>query len=155
MTYSEIRKNEEVLAFIKKGNANLGAMGFTDHSEAHSGLVAERAAVRKRPKYAHNASKARLRARRLFTVSLFLYATVATGLLKTIEPQNSQSEQITLGVFLFVQSVLGLYRKIALNDPFFSAISIEISPKWVYTKKLAQEILKIRKISISEENFSV
>ena len=44
MTYSEIRKNEEVLAFIKKGNANLGAMGFTDHSEAHSGLVAERAA---------------------------------------------------------------------------------------------------------------
>ena len=29
---------------IKKGNANLGAMGFTDHSEAHSGLVAERAA---------------------------------------------------------------------------------------------------------------
>ena len=44
MTYSEIRKNEEVLMFIKKGNANLGAMGFTDHSEAHSGLVAERAA---------------------------------------------------------------------------------------------------------------
>ena len=40
MTYSEIRKNEEVLAFIKKGTANLGAMGFTDHSEAHSGLVA-------------------------------------------------------------------------------------------------------------------
>ena len=34
MTYSEIRKNEEVLAFIKKGNANLEAMGFTDHSEA-------------------------------------------------------------------------------------------------------------------------
>ena len=32
MTYSEIRKNEEVLTFIKKGNANLGAMGFTDHS---------------------------------------------------------------------------------------------------------------------------
>ena len=26
MTYSEIRKNEEVLTFIKKGNANLGAM---------------------------------------------------------------------------------------------------------------------------------
>ena len=34
MTYKEIRKNEEVLAFIKKGNENLGAMGFTDHSEA-------------------------------------------------------------------------------------------------------------------------
>lgn len=44
MTYKEIKKNEEVLAFIKKGNENLGAMGFTDHSEAHSGLVAERAA---------------------------------------------------------------------------------------------------------------
>ena len=44
MTYSEIRKNEEVLAFIKNANANLGAMGFPDHSEAHSGLVAERAA---------------------------------------------------------------------------------------------------------------
>jgi hypothetical protein len=46
MTYSEIRKNEEVLAFIKKGNANLGAMGFTDHSEAHSGPGADRVRYR-------------------------------------------------------------------------------------------------------------
>ena len=79
---------------------------------------------------------------------------MATGLLKTLEPQNSQSKQITLR-FLFGQSVLGLYRKIALNDSFFLAIPIEISRKWVYIKKLAQEILKIRKMSISDENFSV
>lgn len=44
MKYKDIKKNEEVLAFIKKGNVNLGAMGYTDHSEAHSCLVAERAA---------------------------------------------------------------------------------------------------------------
>lgn len=44
MTYSEIKKNPEVLAYLKKGNANLGSMGFTDHSEAHCAVVAERAA---------------------------------------------------------------------------------------------------------------
>ena len=44
MTYREILKNEEVNAYIKKGNANLDVLGFTDHSQAHSGLVAERAA---------------------------------------------------------------------------------------------------------------
>ena len=43
MTYKEIRKNEEVRALIEKGNANLGSLGYTDHSEAHSTLVAERA----------------------------------------------------------------------------------------------------------------
>ena len=46
MTYSEIRKNEEILTFIKKGNANLEAMGFTDHSEAHSGPGADRVRYR-------------------------------------------------------------------------------------------------------------
>ncbi len=45
MTYEEIRTNEEVLALIKKGNANLHVLGFTDHSEAHTSLVAERAAM--------------------------------------------------------------------------------------------------------------
>lgn len=42
--YTEIRKNEEIKALIKKGNDNLGVLGFTDHSEAHTVLVAERAA---------------------------------------------------------------------------------------------------------------
>jgi len=45
MTYEEIKQNEEVLALIKKGNANLHVLGFTDHSEAHTALVAERAAM--------------------------------------------------------------------------------------------------------------
>lgn len=45
MTYEEIKKDEEVLALIKKGNANLHVLGFTDHSEAHTALVAERAAM--------------------------------------------------------------------------------------------------------------
>lgn len=44
MTYKEIKKNEEIKALIAKGNANLGSLGYTDHSEAHCTLVAERAA---------------------------------------------------------------------------------------------------------------
>ena len=42
--FDKIRKNEEILGFIRKGNANLAVLGFTDHSEAHTGLVAHRAA---------------------------------------------------------------------------------------------------------------
>lgn len=44
ITYKEIRNNEEIRGLIKKGNENLGVLGFTDHSEAHTGLVADRAA---------------------------------------------------------------------------------------------------------------
>lgn len=44
MTYEEIKKDPEVLALLKKGNENLGVLGFTDHSIAHCVLVAERAA---------------------------------------------------------------------------------------------------------------
>lgn len=44
MTYQEIKKNEEVNALINRGNANLTVMGFTDHSQAHTAFVAERAA---------------------------------------------------------------------------------------------------------------
>ena len=44
MTFEEIRHNEEVCALLEKGNQNLGVLGFTDHSEAHCLLVAERAA---------------------------------------------------------------------------------------------------------------
>jgi metal-dependent HD superfamily phosphatase/phosphodiesterase len=45
MRYEDIIKNEEVRALIRKGNANLQVLGFTDHSEAHTMLVAERAAM--------------------------------------------------------------------------------------------------------------
>ena len=44
MTYQEIKQNAEVRALLEKGNQNLGVLGFTDHSEAHCALVAERAA---------------------------------------------------------------------------------------------------------------
>lgn len=44
MTYQEIRQNKEVCALLNKGNESLGVLGFTDHSEAHCVLVAERAA---------------------------------------------------------------------------------------------------------------
>lgn len=44
MKYEDIKKNKEVLAFLKKGNANLGVLGYTDHSEKHCAIVAERAA---------------------------------------------------------------------------------------------------------------
>ena len=43
MKYKEIKDNEEILALIAKGNENLGVLGFTDHSDAHATLVAERA----------------------------------------------------------------------------------------------------------------
>ena len=45
MTYKDIRKNEEVLAFLTKGNDNLWTMGYTDHSAAHCAMVAERAGM--------------------------------------------------------------------------------------------------------------
>ena len=44
MTYQEIRQNEEVLAFLRKGNDNLGVLGYTEHAQAHCAIVAERAA---------------------------------------------------------------------------------------------------------------
>ncbi|SDF34624.1 HD domain-containing protein [Marvinbryantia formatexigens] len=44
MNYLEIKKNEEVRGYLKKGNQNLGMLGYTDHSEVHCALVAERAA---------------------------------------------------------------------------------------------------------------
>lgn len=43
MIFEEIKKNREVLAFLEKGNENLGVLGYTDHSAAHCALVAERA----------------------------------------------------------------------------------------------------------------
>ena len=52
MTYEEIKKNEEVLAYLKKGNDVLGVMGYTDHSAIHCSLEAERAAyILKKPGY--------------------------------------------------------------------------------------------------------
>lgn len=44
ISYQEIRQNEEIKAYIKRGNENLNVLGFTDHSAAHTCLVAERAA---------------------------------------------------------------------------------------------------------------
>lgn len=44
MDYKTIKENREVLAFLEKGNENLGILGYTDHSVAHCTLVAERAA---------------------------------------------------------------------------------------------------------------
>lgn len=43
MTYKEIIKDEEVKALIIKGNENLGVLGFTDHSQVHTTMVAKRA----------------------------------------------------------------------------------------------------------------
>ena len=43
MTYNEIKTNSEVKALIRQGNDNLGVLGYTDHSEAHCALVAQRA----------------------------------------------------------------------------------------------------------------
>lgn len=43
LNYKEILQNEEVKAYLKKGNENLGVLGYTDHSEKHCIIVAKRA----------------------------------------------------------------------------------------------------------------
>lgn len=40
MTYEEIRHDEDVKVYIKQADASLGALGFTEHSFAHVGIVA-------------------------------------------------------------------------------------------------------------------
>jgi metal-dependent HD superfamily phosphatase/phosphodiesterase len=44
MLYQEIKADAEVLALLERGNHDLGVLGFTDHSKAHTALVADRAA---------------------------------------------------------------------------------------------------------------
>ena len=44
MKYEDIVRHEEILEYYKRGNAILDTLGFTDHSVAHTKLVAERAA---------------------------------------------------------------------------------------------------------------
>ena len=43
MTFKEICKNEEINAYLKKGDENLGQLGYTDHSQAHCVQVARQA----------------------------------------------------------------------------------------------------------------
>ncbi|NCC42640.1 MAG: HD domain-containing protein [Clostridia bacterium] len=45
MRYKDIIENEEVKALLKKRNANLGVLGYTDHSERHCAIVANHAAL--------------------------------------------------------------------------------------------------------------
>lgn len=45
MRYADITKNEEILAYYEKGNELLASLGYTDHSVAHTKLVAKRAAL--------------------------------------------------------------------------------------------------------------
>ncbi len=43
ITFDEVRKNEKIKAYIKKADESLLALGYTEHSFAHVGLVSERA----------------------------------------------------------------------------------------------------------------
>ena len=43
ITYEDVRKNKEIKTYIKKSDSSLLALGYTEHSLAHIGLVAERA----------------------------------------------------------------------------------------------------------------
>ena len=45
LNYKDILRNEEVKAFLKKGNENLEMLGYTDHSEKHCAIVAKRAGL--------------------------------------------------------------------------------------------------------------
>ena len=44
MDYKTIVEHKEVLEYYNRGNQILGALGYTDHSTAHTKLVADRAA---------------------------------------------------------------------------------------------------------------
>ena len=44
MTYGEIVRHKEILEYYERGSMILDALGYTDHSIAHTKLVAERAA---------------------------------------------------------------------------------------------------------------
>ncbi len=44
MTYDEIMNHPEARELLERGNYNLGVLGYTDHSAAHTGLVADRGA---------------------------------------------------------------------------------------------------------------
>ena len=41
MTYEEIKKDESIRIYIKQADASLGALGYTEHSFAHIGRVAD------------------------------------------------------------------------------------------------------------------
>lgn len=43
ITYNDIKHNEKIKAYIKKADESLSTLGFTEHSFAHVGLVANRA----------------------------------------------------------------------------------------------------------------
>lgn len=45
ITFEEIRRNREVRAYMHKGDANLGALGFTEHGGGHAMKVAHDAAA--------------------------------------------------------------------------------------------------------------
>ena len=45
LDYRKLLKNKEVKAFLKKGNENLGVLGYTEHSEKHCAIVARRAGM--------------------------------------------------------------------------------------------------------------
>ncbi len=40
LTYTELKKNEEIRTYIKRADESLGAQGYTEHSFAHVGRVA-------------------------------------------------------------------------------------------------------------------
>lgn len=44
MLYQKIKNDPQVIALLERGNHDLGILGFTDHSMAHTALVADRAA---------------------------------------------------------------------------------------------------------------
>jgi metal-dependent HD superfamily phosphatase/phosphodiesterase len=41
ITYEDIRNNEEIKTYIQKADQSLAALGYTEHSFAHVGMVAE------------------------------------------------------------------------------------------------------------------
>ena len=44
VTFADIKRNDEIKTYISAADRSLSALGYTEHSFAHVGLVSERAA---------------------------------------------------------------------------------------------------------------
>lgn len=94
MTYKEIKKNKEIKRFLAKGDANLATLGYTEHSDQHSCLVAERAALIIADKTDVRRSRVRSRDKSTYDTHDWVNYAVTESCLKI----NKEKKQIALNL---------------------------------------------------------
>ena len=55
ITLEQVKKSEEITSYIRKADESLSALGFTEHSFAHVGLVSAQASAKLYIKSIHRA----------------------------------------------------------------------------------------------------